>query len=155
MICSPNLLAQPSQDRGNSGIWFMQRYEIQILDGYDNHVRRRHRGCGLRVEAAARQRGAQARRVHSYDIVFELPRLRRGRQRRATRHITAFLNGALVQNHQAMLGATVWRKVAAYQAHGDAAPDPVAYHELPASFRIWVRPLPEAATVHDLPGGKK
>ena len=33
---SPNPPESSSQDRGNSGIWFMQRYEIQILDGYNN-----------------------------------------------------------------------------------------------------------------------
>jgi len=61
---SPNPPRKSSQDRGNSGIWFMQRYEVQILDGYQNptyadgHGRR-----GLCLEAAAGERRAQARRV--------------------------------------------------------------------------------------------
>src|SRR3546814_5964433 len=59
---------------------------------------------------------------------------------------TAFLNGVLVQNRQPWLGSTVWRKVAEYEAHGDAAPIQLQDHNSPVSFRnIWVRPLPEAA----------
>jgi hypothetical protein len=62
----------------------------------------------------------------------------------------------LVQNRQALLGTTVWRKVAAYQAHPDAAPLQLQDHGSPVSFRnIWVRPLSEPAVDHDLPGDAK
>ena len=57
-------------------------------------------------------------------------------------YVTVFLNGVLVQNRQAMLGTTVWRRIASYEAHGDAAPIQLQDHDSPVSFRnIWVRPL--------------
>jgi hypothetical protein len=82
----------------------------------------------------------------SYDIVFERPRFAPDGTLIRPAFVTAFLNGVLVQNHEAMLGATVWRQVSRYRPHADAAPLQLQDHGSPVSFRnIWVRPLPEAA----------
>ena len=52
------------QGRGNSGVMFFGRYEIQVLDSYQNrHLRRRPGGGDLRPVSAARQRLAPARPV--------------------------------------------------------------------------------------------
>lgn len=151
---SPNPPQKSSQDRGNSGIWFMQRYEVQILDSYQNPTYAD--GAAGAVYAwkpplvnASRKPGEW----QSYDIVFERPRF--GSDGRLVRpaYVTALLNGVVVQNHQPMLGTTAWRKVAQYQAHADSAPIQLQDHDSPVSFRnIWVRPLPEAAIAQDLEG---
>ena len=53
-----------SQGRGNGGIIFMGRYEIQLLDSVQqSHVRRRHGGVDLWRVAPTRQRGPEARRM--------------------------------------------------------------------------------------------
>jgi len=149
---SPNPPTKTSQDRGNSGIWFMQRYELQILDGYDNPTYADGTvgavyGWKPPLANTARAPGAW----QSYDIVFERPHFDKNGKLLRPAYITAFLNGVLVQNHQAMLGTTVWRRVAQYTAHQDAAPIELQDHNSPVSFRnIWVRPLPEAAITHDL-----
>ena len=141
------------QDRGNSGIWFMQRYEVQILDGWHNPTYAD--GTVGAVYAwkpplanAARAPGAW----QSYDIVFERPRFAADGALLRPAYVTAFLNGVLVQNHQAMLGTTVWRQVARYSPHGDTAPLQLQDHHSPVSFRnIWVRPLPPEAIAQDAP----
>lgn len=154
---SPNPPAGTSQDRGNSGIWFMQRYEVQILDGYQNPTYADGTvgavyGWKPPLVNAARKPGEW----QSYDIVFERPRFAADGKLVRPAYVTAFLNGVLVQNRQAMLGTTVWRKVAGYQPHPDAAPLQLQDHGSPVSFRnIWVRPLSEAAVAHDLPGEAK
>lgn len=151
---SPNPPAKSSQDRGNSGIWFMERYELQILDGshnptYADGVVGAVYGWKPPLANAARRPGEW----QSYDVVFERPRFRADGTLLRPAYVTAFLNGVLVQNHQAMLGTTAWRKVARYEAHGDAAPIQLQDHDSPVSFRnIWVRPLPEAAIAQDLGG---
>ncbi|MEO7687893.1 MAG: DUF1080 domain-containing protein [Sphingomonas sp.] len=152
---SPNPAIKSSQDRGNSGIWFMQRYEVQILDGYQNPTYADGTvgavyGWKPPLVNAARRPGEW----QSYDIVFERPRFAADGKLIRPAYVTALLNGILVQNHQAMLGTTVWRQVASYTAHPDAAPLQLQDHDSPVSFRnIWVRPLAEAAI--DPPGDGK
>jgi hypothetical protein len=152
---SPTPPTKSSQDRGNSGIWFMQRYEVQILDGYRNPTYADGTvgaiyGWKPPLVNAARRPGEW----QTYDIVFERPRFAADGKLLRPAYVTAFLNGILVQNHQAMLGTTIWRQVAHYQAHPDAAPLQLQDHDSPVSFRnIWVRPLPEAAV--DLGGDPK
>jgi len=152
---SPSPPTRSSQDRGNSGIWFMQRYEVQVLDGYQNPTYADGTvgavyGWKPPLVNAARRPGEW----QSYDIVFERPRFAGDGKLVRPAYVTAFLNGVVVQNHQALLGTTIWRQVAHYEAHPDAAPLQLQDHDSPVSFRnIWVRPLPEAAI--DLGGGDK
>lgn len=152
---SPNPPTKTSQDRGNSGIWFMQRYEVQILDGYNNPTYADGTvgavyGWKPPLVNASRKPGEW----QSYDIVFERPRFAADGSLVRPAYVTAFLNGVLVQNHQAMLGTTAWRQVSAYTAHADAAPIQLQDHDSPVAYRnIWVRPLTEAAIAQDL-GGK-
>jgi hypothetical protein len=154
---SPNPPTRTSQDRGNSGIWFMERYEIQILDGYQNPTYADGTvgavyGWKPPLVNASRKPGEW----QTYDVVFERPRFDASGKLLRPAYITAFLNGVLVQNHQAMLGTTIWRTVSSYKPHPDALPIQLQDHDSPVSFRnIWVRPLPEAAIAQDLEGVAK
>lgn len=151
---SPNPPEKSSQDRGNSGVWFMERYEVQILDGYDNPTYADGTvgaiyGWKPPLVNASRKPGEW----QSYDIVFERPRFTADGSVERPAYVTVFLNGVLVQNRQPFLGSTIWRDVGKYEAHADAAPIQLQDHDSPVSFRnIWVRPLPEAALSHDAMG---
>lgn len=151
---SPYPPTKTSQDRGNSGIWFMQRYEIQILDGYQNPTYADGTvgaiyGWKPPLVNPSRAPGEW----QSYDVVFERPHFGADGKLLRPAYITAFLNGVLVQNRQPWLGGTIWRKVGTYEAHADAAPIQLQDHNSPVSFRnIWVRPLPEAAASYDFEG---
>ncbi len=154
---SPKPPEKSSQDRGNSGIWFMQRYEIQILDGYRNPTYADGTvgaiyGWKPPLVNPSRPPGEW----QSYDVVFERPHFGSDGKLVRPAYITAFLNGVLVQNRQPWLGGTVWRNVGKYEAHDDAAPIQLQDHNSPVSFRnIWVRRLPEAAASHDFEGAVK
>jgi hypothetical protein len=139
------------QMRGNSGIWFMQRYEVQILDAYANPTYADGTigalyGWKPPLVNAARPPGEW----QSYDIVFERPRFANDGTLVRPAYATVFLNSVLVQNRQPFLGTTVWRKVATYAPHADSLPLQLQDHGSPVSFRnIWVRRLPESALSHD------
>jgi hypothetical protein len=154
---SPNPPEGDSQNRGNSGVWFMERYEIQILDGYQNATYADGTvgaiyGWKPPLVNPSRPPGEW----QSYDIVFERPRFGPAGELLRPCYITALLNGVLVQNRQPCLGTIVWRKVAKYEPHGEAAPLRLQDHNSPVSFRnIWVRRLPEAAASHDFEGEVK
>jgi hypothetical protein len=154
---SPNPPEKSSQDRGNSGVWFMERYEVQILDGYDNPTYADGTvgaiyGSTPPLVNASRAPGEW----QSYDIVFERPHFAADGSVERPAYVTVLLNGVLVQNRQPYTGSTVWRQLAKYEPHGDAAPIQLQDHDSPVSFRnIWVRRLPEAARSYDAKGGAR
>jgi len=154
---SPSPPQRSSQDRGNSGILFMQRYEVQILDAYDNDTYADGTvgaiyGSKPPLVNPSRPPGEW----QSYDIVFERPRFAADGSVARPAYVTVFLNGVLVQNRQPYPGTTVWRQVARYQPHGEAAPIQLQDHDSAVSFRnIWVRPLPDTALSHDATGGAR
>lgn len=154
---SPNPPEKSSQDRGNSGVWFMERYEVQILDGHDNPTYADGTvgaiyGSTPPLVNASRAPGEW----QSYDIVFERPHFAADGTVLRPAYVTVLLNGVLVQNRQPYTGSTVWRQLAEYEPHGDAAPIQLQDHDSPVSFRnIWVRRLPEEARSHDAAGEAK
>lgn len=154
---SPNPPEKSSQDRGNSGVWFMERYEVQILDGHDNPTYADGTvgaiyGSTPPLVNASRAPGEW----QSYDIVFERPHFAADGSVLRPAYVTVLLNGVLVQNRQPYTGSTVWRQLAEYEPHGDAAPIQLQDHDSPVSFRnIWVRRLPEEARSHDAAGEAK
>jgi hypothetical protein len=154
---SPNPPTRSSQNRGNSGIYFMGRYEVQVLDGYQNPTYADGTvgavyGWKPPLVNAARKPGEW----QSYDIVFERPHFNADGSLDRPAYVTVLLNGVVVQNHQPMLGTVNWRHVSTYKAHGDAEPLYLQDHDSPVSFRnIWIRPLPAVAIAQDLTGESK
>lgn len=150
---TPTPVEGASQDRGNSGVWFMQRYEVQILDNYRNPTYADGTVGALYAWKPPLVNAARAPgEWQSYDIVFQRPRFGADGSLERPAYATVFLNGVLVQNNQPILGSTVWRDVARYQPHDDAAPISLQDHGSPVAFRnIWVRRLPEAALSNPLP----
>ncbi|MGK0188007.1 MAG: hypothetical protein ACI9R3_003799 [Verrucomicrobiales bacterium] len=133
-----------SQHRGNSGIFLMDRYEVQVLDCYDNMTYADGQagaayGQNPPLVNATREPGEW----QTYDIIFRAPRFLDGKlESPAT--ITILLNGVLVQNHFALLGPTTHRAVATYSPHPEKAPLRLQDHNdnQPVRFRnIWIRPL--------------
>lgn len=139
---SPTQLTGVSQERGNSGFLIMSRYEIQVLDCYDNPTYA-DGGAGAiygqwpPLVNPARKPGEW----QSYDIVFEAPRFENEKLVKPA-YATVFYNGVVVQNHQQIIGRMAYRQVGTYAPHGPEEPLLLQDHHNKVRFRnIWVRRL--------------
>jgi len=133
------------QYHGNSGVFPMGLYELQILDSYktetypDGMVGSIYSQFPPLVNAAR-----PAGTWQCYDIVFHTPRFS-GSTLTAPARMTVMLNGVLVQDDTALIGATVHGKVGVYAPHAAELPLALQDHGNPdshVSFRnIWIRRL--------------
>jgi hypothetical protein len=133
------------QDRGNSGVLFMGRYEIQILDSYRSITYPDGMAAAVYGQFpplvnASRPPG----QWQSYDIVFRRPQFdSEGKLTRPAR-VTVIHNGVLVQDNVDLLGPVGWKHRPPYKAHADRLPLMLQDHGHPVRFRnVWVRNLPE------------
>ena len=137
---TPAEIRGTSQNRGNSGIFLQGRYEVQVLDSYQNPTYADGQAGAIYgqwpplVNPTRRPGEWQA-----YDIVFEAPRFDGGRLAKPA-YLTVFLNGVLLHNRQEVAGPTVHRALAKY------APQPamdslmLQDHGAPVRYRnVWVR----------------
>ena len=130
------------QDRGNSGVFLMGLYEIQVLDSYQNKTYADGQAGAVYGQYpplvnAARPPG----QWQSYDIVFHAPRFGGdGKLTRAAR-VTVFHNGVLVQDNVEIEGSTATPKPV-YEKQPDKLPLALQDHNHPVRYRnIWVREL--------------
>jgi hypothetical protein len=142
---APSPPQKDGQGRGNSGVYFMGLYEVQVLDSYRNKTYADGGAASIYAQHpplvnASRPPGEW----QSYDIVFRAPRFKDGAVAEPAR-ITAFHNGVLVHHNAEVYGPQAYRALAKYttpheealvlmlQDHGD---------KQPVRFRnIWIRRL--------------
>lgn len=137
------------QDRGNSGIFFMGLYELQILDSWHNPTYVNGQAGSVYKEYsplvnASRRPGEW----QAYDVVFIAPRFSAAGTLASPARLTAFHNGVLVQYDVALSGPTPngptfhQATLPAYEAHAAKLPIQLQDHRHQVSFRnIWVREL--------------
>ena len=139
---APAEIKGKSQDRGNSGIIFMNRYEVQVLDSWENPTYADGQAGSLYGQwpplvNAMRKPGEW----NMYDIVFEAPRFFEGKLVKPG-YATVFHNGIVLQNRAEYLGDTPHAKNGKYVAHGDEEPLQLQNHGSPVRYRnIWIRRL--------------
>lgn len=131
------------QGRGNSGVFLMGRYEIQVLDSYQNDTYPDGQAAALYGQQpplvnASRPPG----QWQTYDIVFRAPRFREDGSVLEPARVTVFHNGVLVQDAAALSGRTVHQRRAKYDPHAERLPLLLQDHGDRVRFRnIWVREL--------------
>jgi hypothetical protein len=131
-----------SQARGNSGVLLMSRYEIQVLDPYNNPTYADGQAAAIYGQFPPLVNpGRKPGEWQTYDIVFEAPRFEGERLVKPAVY-TVFFNGVLVQNHKEPIGAMVYRQVAKYTPHDPEEPLMLQEHHDRVRYRnIWIRRL--------------
>lgn len=129
------------QNRSNSGVFLQDRYEIQILDSYQNPTYVNGQAGALYKQAKPMVNASRpAGQWQSYDILFRAPRFD-GKALMEPAYITVLHNGVLVQYHTAVKGDTVYWGEPSYTSHG-CAPLRLQDHWSQVYFRnIWIRSL--------------
>lgn len=140
---SPAVVKGESQGRGNSGIFLMGRYELQVLDNYNNRTYSNGQAGSIYKQTpplvnASRGPGEW----QTYDILFTAPIFQEDGTVRTPAKITVFHNGVIVQNNTTIWGATQYIGTPNYEKHNSKEPIMLQDHGNPVAFRnIWIRPM--------------
>jgi hypothetical protein len=135
-----------SQERGNSGVFLMGLYEIQVLDSYENKTYADGQASAVYGQYPPLVNASRApSQWQSYDIVFHGPRFdATGKLTRPAR-VTVLHNRVLVQDNVELTGPTAHGERPAYKAHPEKLPLALQDHGNPVRFRnIWLRELKSA-----------
>lgn len=137
---TPSEVSGEGQGRGNSGVYFQGRYEVQVLDSFKNPTYPDGQAAAIyKIAAPLVNASRKPGQWQTYDIIFRAPskdpdgKLRPG-------FLTVFHNGVLVQDHVPLQGeATTAAKFSGVTAKG---PLLLQDHGNPVRYRnIWIRPL--------------
>jgi hypothetical protein len=138
---SPAEVRGTSQGRGNSGVLLMSRYEIQVLDAYNNPTYADGQASAIYgqwppLANPARKPGEW----NTYDILFEAPSFD-GEKLLKPAYVTVIYNGVMVHHHKEIMGPMVYRQVAHYTPHGSEEPLMLQDHngDLVRYRNIWIR----------------
>jgi hypothetical protein len=131
------------QDRGNSGVFLMSLYEVQVLDSYHSKTYADGQAAALYGQYpplvnACRPPGEW----QTYDIVYHGPRFDESGKVTRPMIVTVFHNGVLVQDHVQLTGPTEHMKRPPYQKHPEQMPLRLQDHGHPVRYRdLWIREL--------------
>ena len=140
---TPTEIVGESQGRGNSGVFLMGLYEVQVLDSFENPTYVNGQAASVykqHIPLVNASRGPGE--WQTYDIIFTAPRFDADGDLESPATVTVLHNGVLVQNHVTLEGPTVFRGAPRYEAHADRLPLMLQDHRNDVSYRnIWVREL--------------
>lgn len=139
---SPTEIDGTSQWRGNSGILLMSRYEIQVLDSFNNPTYADGQAGAIygwwppMVNPTRKPGEWQA-----YDIILEAPKFD-GATLKKPAYVTVILNGVVLHHHQEIGGPMAHRVVRKYEPHAAEESLSLQDHDTKVRYRnIWVRKL--------------
>lgn len=140
---TPAKISGNGQGRGNSGIFLMGRYEVQVLDSYNNTTYSNGQAGSIYKQHIPLVNASRAPgEWQSYDIIFMAPSFYPDGSVKEPATVTVFHNGVLIQNHVEIAGTTVFIGKPSYEPHPDKLPINLQDHGNPVSFRnIWIREL--------------
>lgn len=139
---APMNMEHEGQDRGNSGVFLQNRYEVQVLDAWQNPTYVNGMAGSIYKQSAplvnpARKPGEW----QSYNISYTAPEFSEDGTLQSPARITVIWNGVVVQNNFVLKGHTPYIGLPEYTAHGEA-PIRLQDHSSEVSYRnIWVRRL--------------
>jgi hypothetical protein len=140
---TPSQVQGEGQERGNSGVYLQGRYEVQVLDSFNNRTYSNGQAASIYKQYiplvnASRGPGEW----QAYDIIFRAPRFAENGSVATPAYVTVLHNGVLVQDHVELKGATVYIGRPTYTKHNPKEPLLLQDHGNPVSYRnIWIREL--------------
>jgi len=142
-FATPEKVEGNGQGRGNSGIYLMGKYEVQILDSWKNPTYFDGQ-CGSIYKQTPPMVNASRKpgEWQVYDILWEGPRFNDDGSVKRPAYVTVLQNGVVVQNHFELLGGTFYDRPAKYEKHPEKLPLHLQFHGNPIRFRnIWIREM--------------
>lgn len=140
---SPAAVKGEGQGRGNSGIFLMGLYEVQILDNYNNVTYSNGQAGSMYKQKmplvnVCRKPGEW----QTYDIIFTAPVYNADSSLKSPAKITVLHNGVLIQNNFELWGASEYIGLPSYKWHPSRLPITLQDHGDLVSYRnIWIREL--------------
>jgi len=140
---TPAVSKGEGQERGNSGVFLMGQYEVQVLDSYDNKTYfHGQAGSVYKQHAPLVNASRKPGEWQTYDIVFHAPRFDEQGKVIDRARVTVLHNGVLIQNNAEIYGITYNDRPALYIAHPSQEPLRLQDHGNPMRYRnIWIRRL--------------
>lgn len=140
---TPSEVIGEGQGRGNSGIFLMSLYELQVLDSYNSSTYSNGQAGSIYKQHmpmvnVCRPPGEW----QVYDIIFTAPQFYPDGMLKSAARMTVTQNGVLIQNNVELWGPMQFIGVPKYEKHEAKAPLLLQDHHNPVSFRnIWIREL--------------
>jgi len=132
-----------SQGRGNSGVFLMGLYEVQVLDSWENETYYNGQAGSLYKQHIPLVNASTPPGTwQTYDIIFSAPRFDPDSSLIRPGYITVIHNGVVIQNHVELKGPTEYIGIPKYKFHAARMPLKLQNHSNPVSYRnIWIREL--------------
>jgi hypothetical protein len=142
----PAEVKSSGQGRGNSGVYLMGKYEIQVLDSYNNPTYSNGQaGAVYKQHVPLVNASRKPGEWQSYDIIFTAPLFKENGDLESPARVTVIHNGVLIQNNVTILGTTDWVRKPVYKKHAAKLPLMLQDHGddgNPITYRnIWIRNL--------------
>jgi len=139
---SPTMVDDEGQDRGNSGVFLQERYEVQVLDSYQNRTYSNGQAGSIYKQHIPLVNACKAPgEWQTYDIIFKAPRFNKDGIKIASGSLTVLHNGILIQNNVEIQGTSEYIGMPKNPAHGNGS-IVLQDHSNPVSYRnIWLREL--------------
>jgi hypothetical protein len=143
---APVAATAEGQERGNSGVFLMGLYELQVLDSYQNKTYPDGQAAAIYgqhppLANACRPPG----QWQAYDIIFHGPRFDKSGKLVRPARMTVLHNGVLVQDNVELTGPTAHKERPPYKQHAEKLPIKLQDHGDPVRYRnVWIRELHES-----------
>ena len=139
---TPVAVKGEGQGRGNSGIFLQNRYEVQVLDNFENRTYSNGQAGSIYKQSiplvnACRKPGEW----QTYDILYTAPRFNTDGVLVAPARVTVIQNGVVVQLNTEIKGTTEYIGLPKYEAHGKAPIRLQDHGDLVSYRNIWIREL--------------
>lgn len=139
---SPVEVSGEGQGRGNSGVFLQRRYEVQVLDMFNNETYTNGMAASIYKQSVPWANAAvPPGEWNTYNIIYEAPEFRENGSVKKPAYITVFWNGVLVQHKTEIQGTTEYIGPPSYTVHEEDGIVLQDHGDLVSFRNIWIRNL--------------